>query len=61
MIYEVRVLDPKGKVKKTISNKELSKRHWKTFDQPLSFALKNKSQRKIASPVRKQRQTRKAS
>ena len=61
MIYEVRVLDPKGKVKKTISDQELSKRHWKYFDQPLSFALKNKPQRKIAKPIRNQSHTRKAS
>ena len=61
MIYEVRVLDPKGKVKKTISDQELSKRHWKTFDQPLSFALKNKPRRNSAKSARKQKQTRKAS
>ena len=61
LIFEVRVLDPKGKVMKTISNRELSKRHWKTFDQTLSFALKNKPKEKALNSVRKQKQGRKAS
>ena len=61
MIYQVRVLDPKGKVKKTISNHELRRRHWRTFDQPLSFALKSKPEQKATKSIRKQKQTKKAS
>ena len=32
MIYEVRILDPKGNVEKIIKEKELSKRFWKDFN-----------------------------
>ena len=31
MFYEVRVLTPKGDLKKVISEQELSKIHWSTF------------------------------
>ena len=55
MIYEVRVLDSRGKIKKTISDRELSKRHWKSFDQPLSFALKKKLQQKTIKSVHNNR------
>ncbi len=32
MLFEVRVIDPKGKVKKVIPEKELKKIHWKNFE-----------------------------
>ena len=31
MFYEVRVLDRKGKIKKVLSSKSLSKRYWDSF------------------------------
>ncbi|KMP10613.1 hypothetical protein UR09_05490 [Candidatus Nitromaritima sp. SCGC AAA799-A02] len=31
MFYEVRILDHKGKIKKVLSSKSLSKRYWKSF------------------------------
>jgi hypothetical protein len=31
MFYEVKILDPQGKVKKVLSRQELGKRHWKDF------------------------------
>ena len=39
MIYEVRVLDQKRLLKKIITTKELSRRHWNEFEkQQKSFA-----------------------
>jgi hypothetical protein len=39
MIYEVRVLDQKKLLKKIITTKELSRRHWNEFEkQQKSFA-----------------------
>jgi len=39
MIYEVRVLDQKELLKKIITTKELSRRHWNEFEkQQKSFA-----------------------
>ena len=39
MIYEVRVLDQKQLLKKIITTKELSRRHWNEFEkQQKSFA-----------------------
>ncbi|MFL2916236.1 MAG: hypothetical protein ACJZ45_07385 [Nitrospinia bacterium] len=39
MIHEVRVLDPKKHLKKIITIKELSRRHWSEFEkQQKSFA-----------------------
>ena len=32
MLFEVRVFDPKGEVKKVIPEKELKKIHWKNFE-----------------------------
>ncbi len=31
MLHEVKVLDAKGKLKKTLKSKELSKRYWNDF------------------------------
>lgn len=31
MFYDVRVLNGKGKLKKVVSGKELSKKHWEDF------------------------------
>lgn len=33
MLYEVRILDPKGNLEKVIKEKELSKRFWKDFNE----------------------------
>lgn len=33
MFYEVRILDPKGKIKKVFSSKELSQRYWNGFKE----------------------------
>ncbi|MBI4384799.1 MAG: hypothetical protein HY579_12290 [Nitrospinae bacterium] len=33
MFYEVRILDPKGKIKKVLTSKELSKRYWQDFKE----------------------------
>ena len=39
MFDEVRILDAKGKVKKVVSSKVLSRRYWKSFfDSPVSGA-----------------------
>ena len=39
MLYEVRVLDQKKLLKKIITTKELSRRHWNEFEkQQKSFA-----------------------
>ena len=32
MFYEVRILSPKGDLKKVVSTQELSKAHWKAFN-----------------------------
>ena len=32
MFYEVRVLDPKNKVKKIISSQQLSRKYWAEFE-----------------------------
>ena len=32
MLHEVRILSPKGKVKKLISSQELRQEHWKKFN-----------------------------
>ncbi|GEM_PF-3555368 len=32
MLFEVRVIDPKGKVTQVIPEKELKKIHWKKFE-----------------------------
>jgi len=40
MFYEVRVLDPKGEIKKVISSKKLSKQFWKKHSQPQEFSGK---------------------
>lgn len=32
MLHEVRVLSPKGKIKKLISSQELRKEHWRKFN-----------------------------
>lgn len=31
MFYDVKILDPKGKIKKIISGQELGKRYWTAF------------------------------
>ena len=31
MFYDVKILDPKGKIKKIISGQELGKRYWAAF------------------------------
>jgi hypothetical protein len=31
MFYDVKILNPQGKIKKIISRQELGKRHWKDF------------------------------
>lgn len=36
MFYEVRILDPKNKVKKTISSQQLSRKYWKEFETPFN-------------------------
>ncbi len=33
MFYEVRILTPKGDLKKVVSTQELSKIHWRTFNE----------------------------
>ena len=50
MIFEVRILDDKGKMKKRLTTVELSRRHWKTFEEPISFAVKNGAGKKISKP-----------
>ncbi|MFQ5671985.1 MAG: hypothetical protein ACE5G9_02745 [Nitrospinales bacterium] len=46
MFYKVRILDSQGKVEKVIDEKELSKRYWKVFNDPLSPTGKGKPGRK---------------
>jgi len=36
MFYQVKILDAKGKVKKLISAKDLSKKYWKQFENNLT-------------------------
>ncbi len=31
MFYDVRILDPDGKIKKILHSRELSKKHWENF------------------------------
>ena len=33
MFYEVRILSPKGDLKKVVSTQELSKSHWESFNK----------------------------
>ena len=37
MFYEVRVYNPKGKLKKVVTREQLSKRHWNAFDKGKSI------------------------
>ncbi len=34
MFHEVKIFDPKGKMKKVLSSKVLSRRYWKSFFDP---------------------------
>ena len=47
MLFEVRVFDPKGKVKIVIPEKELKKIHWKNFDTKDSMPDKKRGSSKI--------------
>ena len=48
MFYEVRVLDSNSNLKKIISTKELSRRHWMSFE---------KSQAQLVLPQLKKKKT----
>ena len=50
MLFEVRILDDKGKMKKRVTSRELSRRHWKTFEEPVSFAIKSGAKKKTSKP-----------
>ena len=53
MFYEVRVLDPKGKLKKVVSSQELSKRYWNAFHESANSkeTLKlEKAKKKVKQP-----------
>ena len=51
MFYEVRVLDSNNDLKKIITTKDLSRRHWMTFE---------KSQAQLVAPqIKKQKQKQK--
>ena len=41
MFYEVRILSPKGDLKKVVSTQELSKAHWNAFNKIPSINLKS--------------------
>lgn len=46
MIFEVRVLDASGKIKKVISREEISRKHWEQFrkeEEGYCFAQAGKS------------------
>lgn len=47
MFYEVKVLDPKGKLIKKIPGKELNKRYWKGFFESTSKIARKKPGRKV--------------
>ena len=51
MFYEVRILDTQNKLKKIVSTKELSRRHWNHFEQSKveTSQLKNKTNKQKAN------------
>ncbi|GJL79548.1 MAG: hypothetical protein NPINA01_25370 [Nitrospinaceae bacterium] len=53
MFYEVKILNPKGKVKKVVSPSQLSKRYWNDFYIKLNPARDEKSRRKQRSSIGK--------
>ena len=54
MFFEVRILDPKGKMKKLLSSRELSKRHWRTFENSIPFKIRDKINEKTSKFKAKQ-------
>lgn len=46
MFYEVKILNARGNLRKTISSSELSKRYWKTVAQKMSLPGNMKPSRK---------------
>jgi hypothetical protein len=51
MFYEVRILDTKNNLKKIVSTKELSRRHWNDFEKSKAemSLLKNKTNKQKAN------------
>jgi hypothetical protein len=43
MFYDVKIINPQGKIKKIISRQELGKRHWK------DFFIANTDKRKVST------------
>ena len=59
MLFEVRILDSNGNMKKQVSPRELSLRHWKSFGEAIDFAFKGNPRAKISKlKTRKTPQTR---
>ena len=48
MLFEVRILDDKGNIKKRLTPGELSRRHWKTFKEAIAFSVKSDAKKKIS-------------
>ncbi len=47
MFHEVKIFDKKGKVKKVLSSKKLSTKHWDSFfNNPLSESMKAKGHKR---------------
>ncbi len=52
MFYEVRVLDAKNKVKKTISSQQLSRNYWDKFETPFNASVGAPKKGKKKAPAR---------
>ena len=54
MFYDVKILDPKGKIKKIISGQELGKRNWAAFRMAeANNTLNSSSNQRVPNWVKK--------
>ena len=54
MFYDVKILDPQGKIKKTVSGQELGKRHWNAFfTAEANKTLNSSGQQRVPTWVKK--------
>lgn len=52
MFYEVRILDRKNKVKKTLTSPQLSRKYWAEFEQGFNGSTVKKGKGKKTAPIK---------
>ena len=52
MFHQVKIIDPKGKVKKILSPKKLSKSYWGEFFDPDNKSRQKSPRRKKTKPIK---------